>query len=132
MNTVHLFIIILLSQLSIYFYLKNNIKNLRLFNFKDYNSPLPNEVIKKTKLQSKESLSSNKLIKSMEENEHILLNKSLRHLEYISEFEMYLDDKNHENFPVEFLQEFEKIKIEAQLIVLKSTSQLTNSAKLAA
>ena len=45
---------------------------------------------------------------------------------------MYLENKNCKNFPVEFLQEFEKIKIEAQLSILQTTSQLTNYSKIAA
>ena len=45
---------------------------------------------------------------------------------------MYLEEKTLNNFSIEFLQEFEQIKIEAQLSTLKATSQLNNGVKMAA
>lgn len=132
MNILLAYFILSLAQLSIYFYLKNNIKNLQFFDYSDYSSPLENEVIEKSNTIPQKNSVADKFTNNIEEHKLTLLNKSLKHLEFISEFEMYLEDKNYKNFPIEFLQEFEKIKIEAQLSALKSTSQLTNSIQLAA
>ena len=60
----------------------------------------------------------------VEDNNYAILNKSLKHLEFISQFEMYLDEKHYKNFSIEFLQEFKKIKQEAQLTTLKTTNKL--------
>ncbi|MBT8325834.1 MAG: hypothetical protein KJO96_11095, partial [Winogradskyella sp.] len=64
--------------------------------------------------------------------DYMLLDKSLKHLEFISQFESYLDTKNSEKFPAEFLQEFENIKREAQIATIKTTQQLNHSLALAA
>ena len=132
MNTLFIYIIILLVHLNIYLFLKHNIENLSLFNYPNYNSVIENEVIEKDLNIPMEPIFLESLTNDFDENKQIILKKSLMHLEFISTFEMYLEDKNYKKFPIEFLQEFEKIKIEAQLSALKSTSQLTNSTKLAA
>ena len=64
-------------------------------------------------------------------DENMLLNKSLKHLEFISEFEMYLEQRTLAYFSKEFLQEFEQIKRNAQLSTLKMTNQLNTTARLA-
>lgn len=63
-------------------------------------------------------------LKDMDMSTSILLNKSLKHLEFISNFEIYLERATHKNFSIEFLQEFEKIKSHAQKITLKTVNEL--------
>lgn len=58
------------------------------------------------------------------DNDHFELNKNLKHLEFISQFEMYLEERNYKNFSIEFLQAFEKMKHNVQLTTLKATKQL--------
>ena len=93
MNILHLFFIFLLAQLSICFNIKSTISSL---NFRDFFRPFQNDVIAKTKVQPRELPTESTLTSSIEQNNQIILNKSLKHLEFVSQFEMYLDDKNYE------------------------------------
>ena len=129
MNTSIILFILLLTYLSVYFYQKNNVN---YFNDINNSSSCLNEIFEETKSQTKVaeigSISTNK----MEDHNYIVLNKSLKNLEFISKFEMYLEVKNYNNFSPEFLQEFEKIKTEAQLTTLKTSNQLNSSINQAA
>ena len=124
MSTIFIYTLFLLGHLCVYFYFKNSLT-------------LCSNVLENTnrispQLPSLEAHNSQKVIGSIESNKKMLLQKSLRQLEFINEFEMYLDEKSLNNFSIEFLQEFEQIKIEAQLSTLKATSQLNYSLKMAA
>ena len=133
MNSILIFLILALAQLSVYFYLKNNITDLRFVNnLKSTEVSKTIEPIKKPSLKPTTQDTKKVITNDLDASKRMLLNKSLRHLEFISEFEMYLEDKNYKNFPIEFLQEFEKIKIEAQLSTLQNTHQLTRGSKIAA
>ena len=133
MNSILIFLILALAQLSVYFYLKNNITDLRFVNnLKSTEVSKTIEPIKKPSLKPTTQDTKKVITNDLDASKRMLLNKSLRHLEFISEFEMYLEDKNYKNFPIEFLQEFEKIKIEAQLSTLQNTHQLARDSKLAA
>ena len=133
MNSILIFLILALAQLSVYFYLKNNITDLRFVNnLKATEVSKTIEPIKKPSLKPTTQDTKKVITNDLDASKRMLLNKSLRHLEFISEFEMYLEDKNYKNFPIEFLQEFEKIKIEAQLSTLQNTHQLARDSKIAA
>lgn len=124
MSTLFIYTVFLLGHLSVYFYFKNSLI-------------LCSNVLENTnrispQLPSLEAHNSQKVTNSIANNKKMLLQKSLRQLEFINEFEMYLDEKSLNNFSIEFLQEFEQIKIEAQLSTLKVTGQLNNGLKLAA
>ncbi|WP_299120340.1 hypothetical protein [uncultured Winogradskyella sp.] len=129
MNALFMYVILLLGHLCVYFYFKNN---LRFLSVSNDSYTVKDIYIEKLPLKQKQDLETVSLTKKMEDNKHILLNKSLRHLEFIAEFEMYLERKTSKNFSAEFLQEFEQIKIEAQLTALKTTNQLNTIAKMAA
>lgn len=133
MNSILIFLILALAQLSVYFYLKNNITDLRFVNnLKATEVSKTIEPITKPSLKPTTQVTKRVITNDLDASKRMLLNKSLRHLEFISEFEMYLEDKNYKNFPIEFLQEFEKIKIEAQLSTLQNTHQLARDSKIAA
>lgn len=83
--------------------------------------------IKNTKITEPKTLN----IKFLD-NDNITLNKNLKHLEFISQFEMYLEERNYKNFSIEFLQAFEKMKYNVQLTTLKATEQLNHEGLMAA
>lgn len=115
-----------------YLFLKSSIENVLEYYS---NNNLKEKQSEAIKLQSVESIKQNDttvLPKKVDNTNHLVLNKSLRHLEFISQFEMYLEDKNYKSFSIEFLQEFEKLKIEAQLTTLKTTNRLNDKGLRAA
>lgn len=132
MKYLFIFFVFTLSQLSLYFYLKGRLYNFKFINLNDYNYLFQKN--KKAKVKSKldHKLFIEEKNQDLAIKDQVLLNKSLRHLEFISEFELYLEDKNYKKFPIEFLQEFEKIKIEAQLSTLYKAKQLSNNIRNAA
>lgn len=132
MNILFTYFTLTVTQISIYLYLKSSLKNL-ILGYKESDAiTTKNHAVKKQEVSIEEITNSNVLSSHVGESCHVTLNKSLRHLEFISTFEMYLENKNHKNFSVEFLQEFEKIKHEAQLTTLKSTNRLTHNMHNAA
>ena len=124
MITLFIYGTLLLGHLSVYFYFRNNFKTSLI--------PLERRTVKNTQLETKNSFSSKNLKNNAIDNKLVLLNRNLRQLEFISEFEMYLEEKALKNCSLEFLQEFSKIKIEAQLSTLKTTQMLNSEAKIAA
>lgn len=66
------------------------------------------------------------LVSEIDEDSSIIFDKKLKHLDFISQFEMYLDGKNCNSFSVEFLQEFEKIKLETQRTTLEMVNVLNH------
>tara|TARA_R110002049_G_scaffold260127_1_gene435970 strand:- start:1085 stop:1417 length:333 start_codon:yes stop_codon:yes gene_type:complete len=110
MSTLFIYTVFLLGHLSIYFYFKNNLSI--------YTNVLENANISSPKLRLLKTDNSIKLTNSIVNEKKMLLQQNLRQLEFINEFEMYLDEKSLKNFSIEFLQEFEQIKIEAQLSTL--------------
>lgn len=124
MSTLFIYTVFLLGHLSVYFYFKNNLSL--------SSNVLENTNKSHSKLTLVETDHSQKVTNSISNNKKMLLQKNLRQLEFINEFEMYLEEKTLNNFSIEFLQEFEQIKIEAQLSTLKATSQLNNGVKMAA
>ncbi len=66
------------------------------------------------------------LVSEIDEDSSIIFDKKLKHLDFISQFEMYLDGKNSSSFSVEFLQEFEKIKLETQRTTLEMVNVLNH------
>lgn len=91
-------------------------------------SEVKEEIETPIKETSKPVVFTNKL----KDNNNVILNKSLKHLEFINQFEMYLEDKNYKKFPIEFLREFDKIKQDAKLTTLKATQLLNTKHKNAA
>lgn len=124
MSTLFIYAILLIGHLNVYFYFKHTIKS--------YSNISGNNNIQKPQIVLEERVTSLNLTKNILNNKQMLLNKNLRQLEFIFEFEMYLEEKTLKNLSLEFLQEFEKIKTEAQLSTLKTTSQLNNRLKMVA
>ncbi|WP_340154391.1 hypothetical protein [uncultured Winogradskyella sp.] len=124
MTTLLIYGTLFLGHLCVYFYFRNS--------FKSYLNPSERNTEKQARLESNNNFSSQNLKNNAVDNKLVLLNKSLRQLEFISEFEMYLEEKTLENCSLEFLQEFSRIKIEAQLSTLKTTNMLNSQVKLAA
>lgn len=124
MTTLLIYGTLLIGHLSVYFYFRNNFKS--CLNLSQRRTKT------QTQLDTKDNLSSKNLKNNAVDNKLVLLNKSLKQLEFISEFEMYLEEKTLKNFSLEFLQEFNKIKIEAQLSTLKTADMITNQVKMAA
>ncbi|MEF3077825.1 hypothetical protein [Winogradskyella poriferorum] len=132
MSTVLIIFSLTLTQIGMYLFLKSSIENVLEYYS---NNNLKEKQSEAIKLQSAESIKQNDttvLPKKVDNTNHLVLNKSLRHLEFISQFEMYLEDKNYKSFSIEFLQEFEKLKIEAQLTTLKTTNRLNDKGLRAA
>lgn len=132
MNNLVTFFSLSLTQLGIYLYLKNSLKNFLEHYTQNYLGIKKATDVKVQKIEIENVTRSKTMTNKVEDNDYAILNKSLRHLEFITQFEMYLEDKNYKNFSTEFLQEFEKIKIEAQLTTLKTTSKLNDKRLRAA
>jgi len=132
MNILSTYVILSLIQFSIYLYLKGSLNNLKFSHYLEHFRIFQDNDRADNIPEPEQTCIATKLTNQLDLNEEIILNKSLKHLEFISKFEMYLEEKNFHKFPIEFLQEFDKIKIEAQLTTLKTTSQLTNVIKQAA
>ncbi|NRD21854.1 hypothetical protein HNV10_01285 [Winogradskyella litoriviva] len=124
MTTLLIYGTLLIGHLSVYFYFRNNFKSCLILSQR--------KAKKHSHIETKDNLNSKNLKNNAVDNKLVLLNKSLRQLEFISEFEMYLEEKTLKNFSLEFLQEFNKIKIEAQLSTLKTADMITNQVKIAA
>jgi len=114
MNILLIFITSLLGHLCIYFCFKKNTDTVK---------ETENENSKLKEIHKALTLTNN-----TEDNKHILLNRSLKHLEFIAQFEMYLEQKSIKNFSEEFTQEFKKIKLEAQIKTIKTTIELRKVA----
>lgn len=54
----------------------------------------------------------------------VLLNRSLKNLEYINQFEHYMSCERHTYFSTDFLEKFNQLKFEAQLVTLNTTQVL--------
>ena len=124
-----------LAQFSIFFYLKSTINNLKILSYEDYSEPLKMKVIEAEEeiiSGPKEIKMANTITDNIEIKDQMILNKSLQHLDFISNFERYLEDKNYKNFSIEFLQELDRVKVEAQLSTLKMSEQLNNNVNKAA
>ncbi|MCA0152074.1 hypothetical protein [Winogradskyella vincentii] len=61
-----------------------------------------------------------------------LMLKSLRHLDFMSQLEEYLEASGDSRFKSKFLHEFEQNKIETQQSVLKSAQLLSKRVSIAA
>ncbi len=66
----------------------------------------------------------------MERNGKIL-KTNLLHLEFINKFESYLENKNTEYFPLEFLLELNKIKKDIQVNICNTSEQLNRDYAIA-
>ena len=78
----------------------------------------------------KHSHSSEELDQGVECNHtNFILHKSLRHLEFINEFEAYLNTNNDHMVTAEFLHELKQSKYDTQVAILKSTQMLSTRAK---
>ncbi|WP_299102213.1 hypothetical protein [uncultured Winogradskyella sp.] len=124
MTTLLIYGTLLLGHLCVYFYFRNN--------FKSFLNSSSKETLKIEKPKSPEYFRSKNQSTNAVDNTFVLLNKSLRQLEFISEFEMYLEENTLKNYSLEFLQEFSKIKMEAQLSTLKTTNLINSQVKIAA
>lgn len=132
MNNLVTFFSLSLTQLGIYLYLKNSLKNFLEYHTQNYLGVKKATDLKVQKIEIENATRSKTMTNKVEDNNYAILNKSLKHLEFISQFEMYLEEKHYKNFSIEFLQEFEKIKREAQLTTLKTTNKLNHKNLIAA
>ncbi|MUU78706.1 hypothetical protein [Winogradskyella endarachnes] len=119
MTTLFVLTIFFLGHLCVFFCFKSSIQKQKITN--DY---LNRKELTKNRISELENTAI--------DNKRLLLNKNLKQLEFISEFEMYLEDKTLEKCSLEFLQEFNKIKLEAQLSTLKATNLLSSDFRLVA
>lgn len=126
---------LILAQVSIYMYLKNDLNTIDFFNkVNSFFIALPEQVKNNESVEkdSEVKISVIKVDKEQACTDYLLLDKSLKHLEFIAQFESYLESKNSEKFSLEFLQEFENIKREAQITTIRTTQQLNSTLALAA
>jgi len=124
MNILIAFFVIVLIQLNIYVLLNSGLGILKLNKLiKDTFTP-QNKVVKAKVNQP--NIENHISVNSIS-NTKALLGKNLKHLELISEFELYLESKNYKKFSIELFQELERLKTKAQLSTLKSTSQLNDN-----
>lgn len=63
-------------------------------------------------------------LKQNDKDDLITLNRSLKNLEYINQFEEYLCYKKDVRFSSEFLEKFYQLKTEAQMVTLSTTQEL--------
>lgn len=135
MNIIITSVVFFLIQVALYFWLRNDIKCINFYHkrkcpFYDHEDIL--EKINRKESIDKSNLENRIITSDVESNSSFILSKSLKHLEYISEFEMYLERKNYKSLPLDFLQEFESLKTEAKISLLKTASQLNNNLEKAA
>lgn len=132
MSNILTFFSLTITQVGIYLYLKNSLKNFIEHYTQNYSLAKKSTDVKMQKVEVEKVIKPKTITNEVEDNNHVILNKSLKHLEFISQFEMYLEEKHYKNFSIEFLQEFEKIKREAQLTTLKTTNKLNSQSLIAA
>lgn len=132
MSNILTFFSLTLTQVGIYLYIKNSLKNVLEQYSLNYSIAKKSTNVKLQKIEVEKATRPKAITNKVEDNNHVILNKSLKNLEFISQFEMYLEEKNYKNFSIEFLQEFQKIKREAQLATLKTTSKLNKESLKAA
>ncbi|WP_179337149.1 hypothetical protein [Winogradskyella ludwigii] len=118
MTTVFIYGLSLIGHLGFYFYFINN--------FKRDEKPLERRTVSSRKVENKDNLISKSLKNNAVDDKVFLLNKNLKQLELISEFEMYLEQKTPKKASLEFLEQFKTIKTEAQLSALKTTNKLNS------
>jgi hypothetical protein len=132
MSNILTFFSLTLTQIGVYLFLKNSLKNF-IENFtQNYSIDKKSTKVKIQKIEAQKKIKPKTITYEVEDNNHVILNKTLRHLEFISQFEMYLEEKHYKNFSIEFLQEFEKIKHEAQITTIKTTNKLNCQGSIAA
>ncbi|MFP4844919.1 hypothetical protein [Winogradskyella sp. PE311] len=116
MSVFAIYAILLPFILSLYL-IKN--KQLSFNDFKDSYMFLSEMLIKA--VRDKENKHDISISNQKEQLVNLELEKSLKHLEFMSQLEAYLEETDGSVMSVEFLQEFETSKREAQLTFLKST-----------
>ncbi len=135
MTLIISYLALVISQISIFFYLKNDLNSIVFINkvnkFVGFDSSIEQKAIDASNPTEKE-VPVITIPKAQACADLLLLDKSLKHLEFIAQFECYLEKKNSEKFSAEFLQEFENIKREAQIDTIKTTQQLSSALALAA
>jgi len=135
MTLIIAYVALILAQISIYFYLKNDLRSIaflgkinQLMSFESTKDQ--EETLKAVKIEKAVPLI--KVSKKEACTDQLLLDKSLKHLEFIAQFESYLESKHSEKFSLEFLQEFESIKREAQINTIRTSQQLNSAMATAA
>jgi len=118
MTTLFIYGLSLIGHLSFYFYFINN--------FKRDKKPLERRTASSIKVENKDNLIFKILKNNVVDDKFFLLKKNLIQLEFISEFEMYLEEKTLKKCSLGFLQQFKTIKTEAQLSALKTTNRLNS------
>ena len=121
-----------LSQKDFYLQLKTNFKRFaKMYNQNDVLMPIryKSAEIKGEYLKNDNSKT---LIKSYDDHNRIILQRSLRQLEFIAQLEFYLQEKRCDSYSIEFLQEFETVKRKTQQSVIKSTCKLCKCKLVAA
>ncbi|WP_138432894.1 hypothetical protein [Winogradskyella algicola] len=132
MSNILTFFSLTLTQIGVYLYLKNSLKDFIENFIQNYSIDKKSTEVKIQKIEAQKKIKPKTITYEVEDNNHVILNKTLRHLEFISQFEMYLEEKHYKNFSIEFLQEFEKIKHEAQITTIKTTNKLNCQGSIAA
>ncbi len=103
--------------LSIYLF---TTKHLTLNDFIDVFESVKNTFSSRLSISLNRDASKCLDLKSPLSNSDLILKKSLRHLEFISELESYLDHNKDCLLSIDFLQELEDSKLRAKISVLKS------------
>ncbi|APY08083.1 hypothetical protein BWZ20_07120 [Winogradskyella sp. J14-2] len=91
-----------------------------------------NPIFSSNNTEEKGTVTAQTSSEKIDQKNHAILNKSLKHLDFISQLEMYLGENNYNSLSVEFLLEFEKTKREAQLSALKMAKILNKQSFKAA
>ncbi|EDP71245.1 hypothetical protein FBALC1_02137 [Flavobacteriales bacterium ALC-1] len=119
MSFLVIYAIVIIISLSIYLFSTNN---LTLNDFNDSYRFLRKGIVKDSGL-SKDCMTSVEVLNKDSETKRTghTLNKGLKHLEFIGELESYLHYSAQSIISTDFLNEVKDSKLQAQLLVLKST-----------
>ena len=129
MNILILCFALPLVQLLIQYWMRNHIKDPQYSNLQSFLFNAKKENVKcseEKEMLIKEKAVSNSIESDTLKKEFTILSKTLKHLKFISEFETYLETKSYKNFPIELVKELERVKLETQMSVLKTTSGLND------
>jgi hypothetical protein len=127
MSFLIIYAVAMIIGLTVYLFSNND---LSISDFYDTYKFLKEGIIKLT--FKEEEFGIEVKINKTESSAGVVLNKNLKHLEFISQLEPYMESTESVLLSSEFLQEFESSKLNTQLSVLKSTQILNASNRIAA
>ena len=125
MDYLSFFLSVLISQISIHFYL-GDFHNLGLR--RDSISFSRNSRVKEStfiELDTSNKFDLAEKVATKLSDDKVILTRNLKHLEFINYLENHLYNEAHENMSVDFLNEFNTIKQDVQLKTIEASKRLS-------